>query len=429
MGAALLAACGSSTPSSNTQNPPPTSTATWHKDIAPLVQEKCGGCHVEGGIAPFPLQTYAQVNAARISIRAAVMARIMPPWPASNDCTDYQYNRSLTSEQLNLLTGWVDAGAAEGDPSEAPASTPPPPSGLSRVDLELKMAEGYTPQKKPDDYRCFILDWPETDVRYVTGYTVTPGVGALVHHVIAFAAAPADVAQYQALDDNEAGPGYTCFGGPGGDSGRARWLGAWVPGSAGAEFPAGTGLRMEPGSKVILQVHYNLSSAAPSLDQTKVSFKLDNSVEKVAYVMPWANPQWVTGAQPMTIPAGGTDVIHRFAYDPTPFLSSITNGLYQNGKAITVYGAALHMHTHGTHAKTEIWRGGSASNKDCLLDIPKWDFHWQSNYLFSQPKTLQPGDVLALECHWDNTGANAKDIAWGEGTGDEMCLGTFFITQ
>lgn len=428
MGAAFLAACGSSTPSSNTNNPPPV-TATWHKDVAPLVHEKCGGCHVEGGIAPFPLQTYAQAYAARVSIRAAVMARIMPPWPASNACTDYQYNRSLSSEQMDTLTHWVDGGATEGDPAEAPASVPPPPSGLSRVDLTLKMADGYTPQKKPDDYRCFILDWPVQDVRYITGYNVTPGVGALVHHVIAFAAAPADVAQYQALDDKEAGPGYTCFGGPGADASRARWLGAWVPGSMGAEFPAGTGLRMEPGSKVILQVHYNLSSAAPTEDKTTVSFKLDDTVQKVAYVMPWANPQWVSGAQPMTIPAGATDVVHRFAYDPTPYLSLVTNGLYQNNKPITVYGAALHMHTRGTHAKTEIWRGGSASNKDCLLDIPAWDFHWQSNYLFSQPKTLQPGDVLALECHWDNTGPTAKNIAWGEGTGDEMCLGTFFITQ
>jgi hypothetical protein len=131
----------------------------------------------------------------------------------------------------------------------------------------------------------------------------------------------------------------------------------------------------------------------------------------------------------MTIPAGASDVVHRFAYDPTPFLSQLTNGLYQNNKPITVYGAALHMHTHGTHAKTEIWRGGSASNKECLLDIPAWDFHWQSSYVFAQPKTFQPGDVLSLECHWDNTGATAKDIAWGEGTGDEMCLGTYLITQ
>lgn len=83
------------------------------------------------------------------------------------------------------------------------------------------------------------------------------------------------------------------------------------------------------------------------------------------------------------------------------------------------------MHTRGTSARTEIRGADSASQ--CLLDIPSWSFHWQGSYEMKSPKTVHPGDALYLECHWDNTGAT--DINWGEGTNDEMCLGTFYVTQ
>ncbi len=52
----VLSAC-----SESSEPPPPPVPASYHRDVAPLVQEKCAGCHVEGGIAPFALNTYAEV--------------------------------------------------------------------------------------------------------------------------------------------------------------------------------------------------------------------------------------------------------------------------------------------------------------------------------------------------------------------------------
>ena len=66
---------------------------------------------------------------------------------------------------------------------------------------------------------------------------------------------------------------------------------------------------------------------------------------------------------------------------------------------------------------------------ECLLDIPRWDFHWQANYRFKEPKVVKSGDRIAVECHWDNSLPGARDVSWGEGTEDEMCLGIFYMTQ
>jgi hypothetical protein len=83
------------------------------------------------------------------------------------------------------------------------------------------------------------------------------------------------------------------------------------------------------------------------------------------------------------------------------------------------------MHTLGTRAVTRIDRADDS--QECLLDIPDWNFHWQGSYGLSAPRTFNPGDKMYLECHWDNPGAT--DVSWGEGTGDEMCLGIYYVTQ
>jgi hypothetical protein len=418
----FLAACGEPL-----APPPPAQPATWHRDVAPLVQEKCGGCHVEGGIAPFSLQTYTEAFELREAVKAAVKGRIMPPWQADPQCTEYAEDGSLTDEQIALLTRWVDEGGMEGDPADAPAQTPrSSQGGLPRVDLELAPPVAYSPTQSPDEYRCFVLDWPETAVRYVSGFRGNPGRKSIVHHIVAFLATPDEVGTYQELDAADPEPGYPCYGGPGRLGQTVTWLGSWVPGSSGMDYPDGTGIRVEPGSKVILQVHYNLSGANGAPDRTSVSMRLESSVQKVAIMQPWADPAWL---QPgvMLIPAGQEDVRYRFSFDMVPVLSRITRGVFRDNEPIMVHAAALHMHTLGSWGRMEIERKTGA--KDCMLHIPRWDFHWQSSYRFAQPKELKAGERMAVECHWDNSLPGAKDVSWGEGTNDEMCLGTFYMTQ
>jgi hypothetical protein len=76
------------------------------------------------------------------------------------------------------------------------------------------------------------------------------------------------------------------------------------------------------------------------------------------------------------------------------------------------------MHTHGTSFKTDIWRGGSATNVDTLVDVPNWDFNNQAGHKVDM--LLEPGDVLKTQCHYANTGD--ATITFGERTEDEMCF-------
>ncbi|WP_437563234.1 monooxygenase [Sorangium sp. So ce542] len=419
----------------------PGAPPTYYRDVKPVLDAKCGGCHVAGGIGPFALTTADDAVMGKDAIVAAVQSRRMPPWPPSPECAELAHDPSLTDSQIDALARWASAGAPLGDPADFV-----PLAGdtgtLSRTDLELPMPEPYTPTKGPDDYRCFVIDWPHDTTRFVTGLGITPGNDSIVHHVVVFYVNENAVPTYDAYDAADPGPGYSCFGGPKGDDasidGPSGYgiLGGWAPGSFGRDAPAGTGIEVPPGGKVILQMHYNTSHGTPDPDQTSVALRLDDAVDTPAFSMPWLNPAWRSPGG-MVIPAGEPDVVHTFEQDATAAVSLFTKGALPADKPFSLHTVGLHQHLRGKSISMSHTPSGGA--EACLVDIPRWDFHWQSPYTLLEPLRIQPGDRLRIECRYDNSAENQpfvkgvrmppEDLEWGEGTNDEMCLGWFYVTR
>ena len=420
---ALLPACNGGTGATGETGPP--AKLGYYEDIKPIVDAKCTGCHVEGGIGPFSLTTFDAVSAAQGSVKAETATRRMPPWLAAPGCNEYADDRSLSDAQIATIGQWVEQGAPEGDSkAEGKPLDLGPSHALSRVDRTLSPVEAYVASASSDEYRCFVLDWPETKTTHVTGFRANPDDTKSVHHAIAFVASPEQVPAIQALDQADPGSGYPCYGGP---QAAASWLGVWTPGSFGADFPEGTGIRVDPGSKIVLQIHYTPQNGPPAPDRSSVDLKLEPSVAKEAWIQPWFDPSWY-GDGVMSIPAGKAEVSYSVAYDPTLFVTK--------GKPVVMYTVGLHMHALGKSGKISIERADHTT--ECLLDIPRWQFHWQGAYGFQTPKLLGPGDRIAQECHWDNSAEKQPivdgkkqaphDIDWGEAATDEMCLGGFYLT-
>lgn len=424
--AVALCACGEKKPE----------PVTFHKDIEPLLKDRCGDCHVQGGIGPFPLQTYADFMAQKEAVLGAMQMRIMPPWPARRDCHDYAPDGTLSDEQIALVKNWAAAGALEGDPKQFVASTEAKLS-LSRVDFSVSMPEAFTPTGNPDEYRCFILDWPstETAVKYITGFAFKPGVPSMVHHADLFYINPEYVSKFQQKDDADPGQGYQCYSFPN-PVDEGAWIGTFVPGSRGMDFPEGTGLGLKPGSKFLIQMHYNTQfSGGAKPDVSTLQLSLATHIRHISSVQAFADLNWISN-QTMDIPAGNPDVMHRYQLDPTPYLSLANDG-FTDGQPVKLYAATLHMHQLGKSAKVEIMRADGGV--DCLADVPKWDFHWQLPYTLAAPVVVNPGDQVAVECHWDNSASNQpisngvqqppRDVNWGPNTTDEMCVAGIYISQ
>lgn len=430
---ALLTSCSS-------EADPPAEVPTYYADIKPILDGRCISCHSEGNIGPFTLDTYDAALTARESILTQVSTGQMPPWDADPGHTEYRYDPSLSDEQIDLIERWALGGAPEGDPGAEGAPLPSIVASLSRVDLTIRMPEAYTPVKSPDEYRCFIIDWPQTDTVFVTGFDAKPGNPQIDHHVAAFLITPDNplgemafdsLADLDAADD---APGYECFGGPAGESGLqipAQQIGQWVPGQGGGDFPAGTGIEVPPGSKVVLQMHYNGTQGS---DLTEVDLKLDSSVELSAAFAPWLNIKWVFGD--MEIPAFEKEVVHEITADPRDFFDSFVGGVPLDD-GFTIHAVMMHMHKLGVHGFVALER--ASGEQEVLLEISDYDFHWQRLYQLATPVDFRPGDKLTVRCEWDNSAANQDatggemsaplDVNWGEGSGDEMCVANMYITE
>jgi hypothetical protein len=370
----------------------------WYRDVQPIVQARCQACHTTGGVAPFPLLSYDDALARSPQMAAAVETRLMPPWKPAAGCQPYDGDRSLSQAEIDTIVAWARSGAPPGDPAEA-RSAPVPRRELAWVDLTLDAGADYVPAPShttahsQDDYRCFALDPRLGEDRDMIGLDIEPTLARQVHHVLLFATTPADAA---AADAGTPGVGWTCFGGPGTRS--ATTVGGWAPGGRAVEFPAGTGVTLQRGQALVMQVHYNLSSGAVAPDRTRVRLQLAKErVQRPARLLPLADLFF-------SIPAGARE--HTTSIDVTlPFSS-------------TLYGVAPHMHALGRRIRAE-------SDATCLVDIPSWDFRWQQIYFFGAPLQLAAGTRLRLSCSWDNP--TTRTVTWGENTTDEMCLSYFYL--
>lgn len=407
---------------------------TYWQDIRPILGARCVTCHYDGGIGGFALGSYAVAAQWSEAIAANTTVGTMPPWPAGPGPA-YNYNWSLSDEQVAKLAAWAEAEAPEGDPEQPGAALPAIGSSLSRVDLSLSMPESYTPRADwDDDYRCFAIPWPETEATHITGFNAVPGNTEVVHHLAAFLVSSDNLlgdSVFEQLDEWEAGEegaGYTCFGGPSGPGGDLQLpiqqIAQWVPGNQGLDFPAGTGIQVLPGSYIVLQVHYNVDpSVADMSDQSTIELRLDAEVDKKGAFAPWLNMPWALGD--MEIPPLVSDWSFTAEADPRNFFELLNPDLDLSA-GFTIYSAMLHMHRLGARAEVHILRADGSLVP--LLDIPSWDFDWQLGYQLSSPVEFYDGDQLSLTCTFDNTAEGAERTNWGEGTDDEMCVANLYIT-
>jgi len=408
-------------------------TPTTYADILPIVEARCSNCHYDGGAGGFALDTVENLGLLHEEIADAVISERMPPWPAK-DGPDYAYDWRLSTEQIDTISAWSNAGAPEGDPSAQAETIDRIGSSISRVDLSLEMPEPYTPpDTSDDDYRCFPIPWTGDNTAYITGFNAVPGNTQIVHHIAAYLI-PKDnlmgdavFEQLQAWEEEEDEPGYPCFGGPSGPTGDLQLpiqqLAQWVPGSQGLDFPEGTGIEVTPGSWVVLQIHYNTATTTGP-DQTAIDFKLDDEVDALAAYAPWLNAAWTLGD--MTIGAGEEGVSYSATAAPQGFFEFLNPSLDLDG-GFRIHGSMLHMHRLGASGEISVLR--EDGTEEPILVIPEWDFDWQFSYELATPVDFREGDQLSLTCTYDNTGPDAVDVGWGEGSNDEMCVGNLYISQ
>jgi len=408
--AALLCACPADSPT------PAETGTTWHRDVRPIVEQRCLGCHA-GGIGTGDLRDLATVEEIGESIVFRVESRTMPPWYHDDDCREVSDSRHLTDAEIEVFTQWKADGFKVGDEADFVA---PAPSGtaLGTPDFDFKVVEAYTPDGSiDDDYRCLFLDPAFAQESFIRAIDITPGEATMVHHVILFQIPAGAVEAAEEKDAQSPGPGYPCYGGTGVPS---SIIAGWVPGAPPIVMPDGAAIQMSTGSRLMMQVHYNFD-AVPNRDALP---------SDATSVQMWEYPQGATidevvqfilyDRREIDVPAGANDVEVDVDY-----------GMIYDGRLI---GGIPHMHVLGKSIDATLTVGSDTTNQ-CVSRVPNWAFDHQQGYMFTAESAvdLHYGDTLNVTCTFDNTAANQQpgpdgvkkepvDVTWGEGSADEMCL-------
>lgn len=92
---------------------------TWTREVSRIVYHRCAACHRPGGSA-MSLLTYQDARPWAKAMRDEVLARRMPPWDAVKGVGDFRDDQSLSQPELDVLVGWVEGGAPEGNPIYLP---------------------------------------------------------------------------------------------------------------------------------------------------------------------------------------------------------------------------------------------------------------------------------------------------------------------
>ncbi|GAA4942040.1 monooxygenase [Actinoplanes utahensis] len=366
--------------------------------------------------------------------------------------------------------------AACGSPSEPPAAPPapssphaghtagsaPPPTALRTGErfVDVGLSTPYTPAAPnggTDEYRCFLVDPQLTEPAFLTGSRFRPENAAIVHHAIFYRLSPEQAKAAEKVDADAAGEGWTCFG-DSGVQGQTAWVAHWAPGAGETLMPDGFGFTMPPGSKLVMQVHYNLLGAAagsPGSDASGMTMRLSSAatlqpLETGLVTAPIELPCEPGGTGPLCDrEAAIADVGKRFGAEsaetvqqlnqwcnkgaaPKPGnTQSCDQPIEQGG---TVYMAAGHMHLLGRSIKVELNPG--TPKAQTILDVPRYDFDNQALVPLAKPIKIAKGDMVRVTCTHDATlrkqlpqlqSLPSRYVVWGEGTSDEMCLGILVI--
>ncbi len=227
---------------------------TFTRDIAPILYQNCVTCHRAGQVAPFSLETYADVSPRARQIADVTASRYMPPWKAAAGYGDFHGARRLSVAQIATLKSW----AAHGTPQGNVADMPPAPHFASdwqigTPDLVVKMPQAFTvPADGPDVYRCFVVSLPTEIRQYVTAVEFRPSNHRVVHHAILYLDKSGVARKKEAASG---GVGFQSFGGPG--FLPSGILGAWVPGTVPEPLPDGVARLLPARSDLVIQMHFH----------------------------------------------------------------------------------------------------------------------------------------------------------------------------
>lgn len=372
------------------KQPSVTADVTYCNQMARLFQKRCVECHRAGQIGPFPLDSYDEAVGWAEMIEEVVHAGRMPPWHANPEHGRFANDARLSDEEKRWVREWVEAGCPKGDPAELPKAVEYPERWFmnQEPDHVVWMSEEPVPVKASgvEDYRYYVVDPGFKEDQWVRLAECLPGNRSVVHHIIVYIQSP------EAKSSN---------------IGEHELLVGYAPGTRPFVAPKGWARRIPAGSKLIFEMHYT-PIGTEEQDRSCLGLVLVDPSE-VTHQM------WTTNAINMRFSIPPHAANHRVEADKV---------FKQDVQLLSLF---PHMHIRGKAFRYEL--DYPDGRHEILLDIPQYDFNWQSSFVLDKPKLVPKGTRMRCTAWFDNSNKNLANpdpdatVGWGEQTWQEMMIG------
>ena len=391
---------------------------TFTRDVLPVFQKHCQGCHRPGEAAPMSLLSYKEARPWAKAIKEAVVTRKMPPWHADPAHGKFANDRSLPEDAIGTLTAWADGGALEGNLKDAPEPVQFAEGwSIGIPDAVVEMPSDFNvPATGTVDYSWIVVPSKFTEDKWVEKVEVRPGDRSVVHHIVLFARPPGS----PYMKDAQPGVPYTPPRRQGAPQrrpdtgvgqfyslgGAAEMVGVFVPGGVAYQTKPSQARLIKAGSDIIFQMHYT-TNGKETTDRSRVGFVFAKEPPKERVVNTFIlNPN-------LHIPPGAPD--HKVEARVT---------VHENVKIASLF---PHMHVRGKAFEYQaIYPTGESQT---LLRVPKYDFNWQLSYYLDRELTLPKGTQIRAIAWYDNSPNNPynpdpkAEVFWGDQTWEEMLAG------
>jgi hypothetical protein len=392
---------------------------TFSADVAPILYQHCATCHRPGEIAPMSLLTYEQARPWAKSIKEKVALGQMPPWHATQDRGIFSNDRRLTDAEKDTLIRWASNGAPQGNPGDLPP-VPKFTDGweIGQPDQVFTMAKAYdVPASGTINYQYVNIPTNLSEDKWIQAIEVRPGARRAVHHVLVFCkepgATPRPAAFAVMIPKPEPKPGDDSdHPKPAPNTSPGALIATTAPGTNAMIFAPGRALRIRAGSTLVLQLHYT-AYGTPASDQTSVGVIYAKEPPRQEI----RSSAFMNGT--LKLPPGSSD---------TQVDSAIQ---FLQDSHIT----AIFPHTHLRGKSWEYHMVYPDGRSEVVLTVPKYDFNWQTYYVFTKPLAAPQGSRLEAFAHYDNSAENkwnpdpTVEVLWGEQTWQEMQYSglTYFV--
>lgn len=354
---------------------------SYEKEIAPLLLDKCVVCHREGGIGPWQMTNYDMIRGFSPMIREVVRTQRMPPWHADPHYSVFSNDRGLTPAQAKTLVHWIEAGSPRGTGKDPLLGQKKdwPKWALGEPDLVVELPPFTVPTTGTIPYQNVKIDNPLDHDVWVRAVDFLPGQRAVLHHIIATA---------------------------GGETRGTISLNNYVPGAEPLEVPKDNGILLPAKSKLHFQVHYTPNGQALT-DVTRMGLYFMKDAPTYNFrSMIFINLK-------LKIPAN------------TKIHTEVAERKFNEDAVIY----SLHPHAHFRGKSSSFVAHYPDGREEMLLNVPVYDFNWQSTYDLAKPLTVPAGTRIVYTQVFDNSTQNKanpdanREITWGEQTWDEMVFG------